>query len=209
MEIRIFNKILSINLYNAPAVKTWGILNRTPDNYFLPFFDFDGVRYEVVEEEIDFLNKNFGLGPFIVRESSSFVTEEGVKIGNYHLIGFSKLTLPEYQEILKYSRCDPGFKAGFKLEPERAWVLRIGEKFDLKTNQPVKPFSKLIKYYYFPTKRILNKGMFKFFEILDGVKFNKKGLKFDDVEEVNLIYYQGSGKKNKEVVLWQEEDCTQ
>jgi hypothetical protein len=195
MKIRLFNKIVLIAVVDAPGMETYGVLNRTSDGYYVPFFDFDGVRLDVVEEAASWLDKNFELGPLIVRKSSSFFTDDGTEIGSYHLIGFSKLTLPEFENILSKIWCDRGFKAGYKLEPERAWVLRVAEKVDLKTGEIVKPFCTFVKLYNFKTCRILNAGLLKFFQTLD--KFKVNGCKLDDLDDFYLIHYWGKSKQKE------------
>jgi len=200
MNVKICNKILSINIYDAPSIETWGVLNRTVDGYYLPFFDFDGVRLDVVREAAHWLNINFKLGPMLIRKSSSFLTKEGVEIGSYHLIGFSKLTLPKFEHILSRVWCDKGFKMGFRLEPERAWVLRVASKIDLETKKIIKPFCTFADFCQFKTSKILNSGVFNFFQKLDKFKVRNK-YKMDNLDELYLIRYWGKEKlKKKELI---------
>ena len=197
MDFRLpFNRVVKLNVYELPTAETFGILNRTADNFFVPFFDYDNVNREVVDEEIDFFEKNFRLGPALVRKTSSFITDSKTEIGSYHLVYFCKLTLPEYVELLKVSRCDSGFKAGFRLEPERAWVHRIGLKIDIKTGLIVKPATRFECFRYFKTRRLLNRGMFQFYSSLeDNGKMKSGGLKFDDVNNIFFIYYTCKDKR--------------
>ena len=187
-------KIVSLNLYDAPSLFSWGILNRTEDGYFCPFFDYDGVNISVVREEVEFLQKNYDIGPLMVRKSSSFVSKSGVTVGSWHLIGFCKLTLPEYEDILKHSRCDRGFKAGFKLEPERAWVLRIGKKIDLKSNKVITSSTKFRCMYHAKTGRELNLAMFKFWKSINNTQLVMPRYYWDKSSNVNLIMYSGKEK---------------
>ena len=140
----------------------------------------------------------------MVRKTSSFISESKVEIGSYHIIGFCKLTLPEWRQMLEYSRCDWGFKQGFRLEPERAWVLRIGGKIDLKTREIKKPSTSLVKVFPFPTKRQLSLPYFKFFHSLGGAGAITQGFNFDSLGAVHLIHYSGrKGKhKKREPYIW-------
>ena len=204
MKFNLFGRVYSFASHPAPHMKTWGILNRTQDNFFLPFFDFDWVNSEVIAQEVDFLGKNFNIGPLMVRESTEGVkTETGEYISSFHLIGFKKLTLPEYRDILAHSRCDWGYKSGFRLEPERAWVLRVGEK-EFK-NGTTSQGSKFLRFYYGNLKgSILYEPLLRFFEVYDETKYTYarrmyKGSWWNDSGEVNVIQYEGGKKKLKAV----------
>lgn len=190
---------VDIGIMNRPYYKTWGLLNRTPDNYYLPFFDYDHVNMSVIEDEVDYLQTNFDVGPLLVRESSpSYKTETGETIGSYHLFGFSKFTLPEFRTILEHSRSDWGFKQGFKWEPERAWVLRVGSRTD--PNGKVIAGTKYSKLYMSKTKRTLYRPLVTFFSLYDDSIDYSSLLKFRckwDTKNT-LIYqikYEGSKKR--------------
>src|SRR3990167_226896 len=198
MELNVGKKIVTLNVYDAPSLFSWGILNRTDDNYFCPFFDYDGVNVSVVKEEADFLQKNYDIGPLMLRKSSSFVSKSGVTVGSWHLVGFSKLTLPEYEDVLRHSRCDRGFKAGFKLEPERAWVLRIGKKIDLKSSRVFAPSTKFSHMFHAKTGRELSRAMFKFWRSINNTQLVVPAYRWDKSSNVNLIMYSGKEKVLKE-----------
>jgi len=175
-----------IKIYRLPQTVTWGITNRTRDNYFVLFLDYDKVEYNVVLEDIDFLQKNFDVGTVITRVSSlqNYKEEE---VGNYHVIGFTKFTFPEVREMIKLTRCDSHFKSGYVYQ-QRAWVLRIGEKIDFDGNV-VKRCSFLRDIIPAKTSRTANLAMITFFEKLDKIKLLKYFERVDGISEMEVISY--------------------
>jgi len=192
MKFKLFNKLVILRnpilIKKLPTLATLGLTNKTTDNYFLPFFDYDEVEYKVVLEDVDFLQKNFDIGSVIINVSSEEKELSGELVGNYHVIGFTKFTFPEIREIINLSRCHSYFKQGWKFQ-QRCWVLRILEKTDFKSNLDVKPkvrFKTLVKS---KTNRVANLGMILFFEKLFGLKLKHLFDKVDDQEEVEIISY--------------------
>lgn len=186
MNLKIGNRLLIIALKRLPTAVTAGITNHTKDNYFLPFFDYDEVEYDVVLEDVDFFQKNFDVGTVVVTASSEEKELSGKLVGNYHVIGFTKFTFPEILQIIRLSRCDWKFKKGYKFQ-QRCWVLRVLEKTDYKSGKDVKPAVKLKEVIASNTKRQANFAMINFINKLFNLKLRFSN--HDSVEEVELINY--------------------
>jgi len=177
-----------VKVVRLPEVTTVGITNRTEDGYFVLFLDYDKVEYNVVRDDIDFLQKNYDIGTVITRITSSYNYKGDVEVGNYHVVAFTKFTFPEIKEMLRLTRCDDHFKVAYRYQ-QRCWVLRIGEKIDENGNI-VKPFTLLREIVPFKTKRVANRGFIEFFEKLDGVQLKKYfGKNIDNYTKIELIHY--------------------
>ena len=59
MRFKLFSRLIvftsPVKIYRLPTLLTVGITNRTEDNYFVLFLDYDNVEYSVVREDVDFL----------------------------------------------------------------------------------------------------------------------------------------------------------
>ena len=195
MRFKLFSRLIvftsPVKIYRLPTLLTVGITNRTEDNYFVLFLDYDNVEYSVVREDVDFLQKNFDVGTVITRVSSLVQSNwdeyNEKEVGNYHVIGFTKFTFPEIKELISLTRCDSHFKKGYKYQ-QRCWVLRIGEKFNEK-GETIKPFTVLREVIKSSTRKEANLGFIRFFEKLDGIKLSNYFKKQDKNLNVELIRY--------------------
>jgi hypothetical protein len=167
MDIRLGKRLLQINFFALPDLDTWGITNRTQDNMFLYFADYDKVELDVVREDIRLLQQHFGLGTAMIRRSSRFYSKDparrGLTVGNYHAIGFTKLTLPELQDMHRYVRCDQKFKRAGSFAQHRSWVLRIGPKIYQKSGKIKKPGTVLVDILPARSDKESSLGMIRFF----------------------------------------------
>lgn len=199
MKFKLFNKLVvlrnPIKLYSLPTQQTIGITNRTEDNYFVLFLDYDTVEYDVVREDVDFLQKNFDIGTVITR-----VTQEKLnnivdkEVGSYHVIGFTKFTFPEIREMINLTRCDSHFKTGYKYQ-SRCWVLRIAEKFNLETQQIEQKSTKLKEVLVSKTNKVANSGLLTLFEKLDKTNLKKHFNKRDKFYKIEFIHYLTQRKR--------------
>ena len=191
MKIKFKNKTIVIRspfvVYKYPTMVSYGLTNRTSDNYFMVFLDYDLVEDKVVLEDVNFLQKNFNLGNALIRISSKeYVKEKGCLVGSFHVFFFTKLLFPEVKEIISLTRCDSHFKYGYKYQ-QRCWVLRIGEK--LENNTIKKPFTKFYKFIPHKTMRVSSKGLIKFFSLIDSKNYKKKFKKIDNLNNIEIINY--------------------
>ena len=188
MEIRLpFRYLLVIKLVKLPTLATVGVTNRTEDGYFVVFLDYDEVERKVVEEDIDFLQKNYDLGSCLLLESSVDYTKETTDVGNYHVIFFTKHKFPEVREIINLTRCDEHFKRGWMYQG-RCWVLRIADKINGK-KEVVKPKPKLLKVEEASTNKEASSAFITFFEKLYKTKLHHLFSKVDNTTKVELIDY--------------------
>ncbi|MEM5784735.1 MAG: hypothetical protein QXF15_03300 [Candidatus Aenigmatarchaeota archaeon] len=149
--------------YNAKIV-TVGIMNKTENNYYVLFLDYDNVEKYVVENDIDFLQKNYNLGSCVLLKSSNSIYKpDGKEVGNYHVFFFTECKLEEIKEMLKNTCCDDKFKSGYIYE-HRAWVLRIYKKISLKNKKTIKYIPRLYEIFYDKTNRVADRGFLMFFK---------------------------------------------
>lgn len=194
MKLDIFGKRLIVRsplkVYNNPTLGAIGITNHTKDNYFMPFFDYDNVAWKVVQDDIEFFQKNYDIGTVEVRQSSNFKAYGLGEIGKYHVIGFTKFTFPEMLNLISLSRCDPKYKKR-EMYPDRVWVLRLGWKVDLKSGMPTKPATKHLKLIEAPTDRQASLGAINYVQLLNKKVYGAKSIvlreKFKSVDDINHI----------------------
>lgn len=199
MKFKLFNKLIVLRnpilLYSLPTQQTVGITNRTEDGYFVLFLDYDNVEYDVVKEDVDFLQKNFNIGTVITRVTreklNNIVDKE---VGNYHVIGFTKFTFPQIREMINLTRCDSHFKVGYKYQ-SRCWVLRIAEKFNIETQEIEQKSTELKEILVSKTNKVANSGLLRFFELLDKVHLTKHFPRRDRYYEVEFIHYLTQHKR--------------
>jgi hypothetical protein len=172
-----------------PSTFTLGLTNRTEDNYFVPFLDYDKVEEQVIYDDIDFLQKNFDLGTALVIVSSDREQEmpSGRIIGNYHIIFFTKLTFPECREVIDLSRCDYKFKKGWRFQ-QRAWVLRVLGKKGIDGLEK-KPRTRVLRIVKAPTTRVANRALIILIEKLHNLRMVNYFKKVDKTISASIIEY--------------------
>jgi len=175
-----------------PSQSTMGITNKTKNGYYLLFIDYDNVKKNIVFEDSEFFQKHFGLGTSLIVKTSENLENHGV-YGNYHLIFFDKLTFPDIMKFLTYARCDYAYRNGWKWH-NRSWVLRIGEKRDLKNGIMTKPSPSFVALNYAKTNNVSSKAHILFYNVLLNIKI--KIPKKNDNTKVNDIQFitYGSSK---------------
>ena len=190
IKLPFVNKALIFNMQikKLPTQQTLGITNHTEDNYFLPFIDYDDVEYDVVEQDVKFLQTNYKIGTAVISVSSEEKMLSGKLVGHYHVIAFTKFTFPEIREMLKLVRCDDKFRYGWRFQ-QRAWVLRLLEKTDIKTGKTIKPMVKLKKILVSKTNRIANKPMVELIEKFYNINLKQYFKKFDSCQNLEIITY--------------------
>lgn len=195
MEIKIrlgkYSLRLSAFLYRKPNKSVFGYTNRTPDNQYVLFLDYDNYELEWLGQEIQSLSSAWGLNHFLVFQSS----EKG-----YHLVCLQKLKSQEFMAILKDSDCDTAFRNVPRYSSYRSWVLRIGNKGDTPapkyinfylTNLTDKKDYKYSNAHLLLLKRshLINQKQYKTIR----TQLSKTG-KFDKNTKVGLIKYKTGSK---------------
>lgn len=116
--------IFSVGILNRKMVWTKGCTNKTIDLRFIPFFDYDNMRLSYVKEELKVLQEQFDLGDLPIFKSSK---------NSYQAVGFSKLSLNEFQNVLMHSSCDYAYIQFPKYLPfAKSYVLRQFSKGNTK-----------------------------------------------------------------------------
>jgi len=111
-------KYKAVYVFNRPQTVR-GFTNATEDNMGILFLDFDGVDYEVVLEDMTFLQRRFKLPPSYV-----FMTKKN----NYHVINLRKFPNGDIPKLLRWTRCDYNYINSPSLHKYRSYVLRLSGK---------------------------------------------------------------------------------
>ncbi len=197
MRMRIGQRLISLRnpflVMRVPTTITWGLTNRTPDNRFVVFLDFDTVEYNTVLEEISMLQRNFNAGTALVR-TTHLKNYKEQEVGSYHVFFFTKFSFPAVERLISLTRCDSAFKFCWKYNQQRVWVLRIGEKVSEK-GEIKRPYS-LLKEVVVQKKngrqRSSYNALIGFFEKLDNIRLKQYFTRLDKSKEVETIRYTAS-----------------
>ncbi|MAG61814.1 hypothetical protein CMI43_03295 [Candidatus Pacearchaeota archaeon] len=175
-SIDIDNKtyILNFSIINRKVDWTRGTSNKTKDNFFVPYFDYDRMKKSYVEEELKILQEQFQLGNILLFESSK---------NNYQAVGFSKLTLREFQEVLMHSSCDFAFIKFPKYLPyAKYYVLR-------QFSKGLTPKPKYLKTLKYCSDREQSYAHWKYFSILYPDTAINKLTNSDGLEYITIVDY--------------------
>lgn len=187
MNIKLpFNRLLIVKspivvLTKIPKYSVYGITNRTDDNNYLLFLDYDNVEDTIVYQDIKMLQSKFNLGTCIIRLSNKrYIKSNKAFVASFHVIFFSKLPFKSMLEIMKYTRCDENFKkANFQ---QRCKVLRLSQK-----GAKVSPvFYQLIKA---KSNYKCSKEHAQLFEQLDNTQITKYVNNLEYKGDIELINY--------------------
>lgn len=187
MNIKLpFNRLLIIKtpkviFTKMPKYSVYGLTNRTDDNMYLLFADYDNVEDTIVYQDIQMLQSKFELGTCLIRSSNQKYTKSDKSIvGSFHLIFFAKLPYKTMLDIIQYLRCDENFKkANFQ---QRCKVLRLSQKGVKVSPQ----FYQLVKA---KTELQSSKAHIEFFEKIDNTPIIKYIDNLDSSEEIEIINY--------------------
>lgn len=108
-------------LYRDRTDRTAGTLNRTLDNHFVFYADYDRIAYPFLVMEANYLQREFNLSDFHLFYCKDH--KEG-----WHAMTLDKLLFWECFDVLKHSSCDSNYKHGCFYTPARCWTLRLLEK---------------------------------------------------------------------------------
>ena len=166
--------ILNFSIINRKTAWTRGSSNKTKDNYFVPYFDYDRMKQSYVEEELKILQEQFELGDLLLFKSSE---------NNFQAVGFGKMTLHEFQEVLMHSSCDYAFIKFPKYLPyAKYYILRQFAKGN--TQKPL-----YIKTLKGNTDRQQSYAHLKYFKILyPDAKINQS-TNSDGLEYITIVDY--------------------
>jgi hypothetical protein len=178
-----------MKMYDKPQLYTIGVTNRTLDNRFLVFGDYDSANLKAVEDDAEMLQRRYGVGPVLVALSSvPNFNAYGDMYGNFHLIAFRKFDFDEAKKIISKLRCDEHFKDGWKYQG-RCWVLRVKEKKKIKNNETMKPAVSFVSLLFKKPKGVCSAAHMSFYSRLLGFQF-PGNVKSDRETGLELITYQ-------------------
>ena len=166
-----------------------GMTNVTEDRMFVPFFDYDRTELNVVIEDARYLQSRFDLGTMVIAVCTDRRTPVGVRIGNYHLIGFTRLELNELRDVLAASRCDAKYKEYGLTTPQRCWVLRISSKISIGTKLVHRPAMKLLRVMRDDTECEASGAHMRFISKLFDIPLMRDFKREDGFKVVGLITY--------------------
>ena len=116
----------SISFYKKPIVVS-GFSNSCYDGKFILLIDYDDIYRDIVIEEFERLQGDFGLTPAYLFTTMDSM-DCGKHRGNYHIVCLTKLGMADVHDILKETRCDVNYVDMPKRNPYKNWVLRISGK---------------------------------------------------------------------------------
>lgn len=207
---------IDFSVYNSPELKCAGINNITKDQKFILFADFDDISYDKLKDQLNFINKNYGVGHFLILTTGK---------GKYHVISFEKFLMNDLIEILQNIFCDYSYKRMDIIgKQDKGWILRISEKKDLDGNV-IKDRPQFVDFiYYGEPKRKLSRAHLELFsKLYPKLKFfiqEKLDEKFwDEFTVVELLKYPTTHQdllvkfgldnlinSKKLEIIWKDED---
>jgi len=135
LACNIFNFHILCVISRHPNVETVGMSNLCGDGRFVPFLDYDNVALYIVLDEVKRLQKEWGFGSAAILSTSSRFDVQGKEYGNWHVIGFGKMTFYEHAKMLESSSCDPNFRDVPQMSSGRYWTLRVAPKVEARQSK--------------------------------------------------------------------------
>jgi len=104
-----------------------GYSSKTEDEKHIILADYDHADKGMVIQEIKVLQDTFSLPPAYLLTTKE-KEENGVIVGNYHVVFLSKHTAREVFDMLGYLSIDDNFRDSPLRKLSKSWVLRLSEK---------------------------------------------------------------------------------
>jgi hypothetical protein len=177
----------NLMFYRDRTHRTAGTLNRTADNRFIPYFDYDRIAYEFLVQEASCLQTQFKLSDFYLFNCKDH--EDA-----WHALTLDKLLGWVCFDVIKNSFCDSKYKYGAFYTPARAWTLRLAEKGE---RDRVEYYGVIPSDYH---EREKSRAHAELVEALGGEIDWNKG-KFDKYHLTDIEVFEGiklpNGERNK------------
>ena len=109
--------------YRDRTHRTVGTINRTLDNHFVFYADYDRIAEKYLVMEANYLQKRFKLSDFHILYCKDHKDA-------WHAVTFDKMLFWECFDVIKESCCDSKYKRGCFYTPAKCWTLRLLEKGD-------------------------------------------------------------------------------
>lgn len=121
-----------------PEIPTFGIGNiadATPNLArfpHVPFIDYDTINEWIVDEELEWLTKEYPITPFYLLYTKRNYFKEGSRYeaywGNYHAVSLTKITFAEEQKLIEKTHSDYNYKRLPQYIRYKMRVLRVLKK---------------------------------------------------------------------------------
>lgn len=172
----------------TPTVRTQGITSRCIDGKHVLFFDYDGMDYYQIEDELKYLQSQYDL-------STAYVFKNDAE-DSYHAVFLDKFSLKKALEIIKNSNCDFGYKSSPLYLRKKEWVLRHSEKGEREKPKFFKKIKSNNNKHEISSahKRYLELHYFE-----DGLKMEKYK-KEDGFSKISVCDYNTGNSIHKEAV---------
>lgn len=169
-------------IYRTPNEWVQGYSSRTQAGQYVLFMDYDNLTLRDVENELNFLIKEYRLGSFYIFKLD--------RPNSFHAVCLDVNPMMHVYKILKNSSCDQAFINAILRMESREWILRLGSKGD---REPVK----FLKRVYSPNKNKISLAHKKIL-LLFGVKPHYfKGLKTDNNKKICFVKYNTANRTIK------------
>jgi hypothetical protein len=116
----------TISIYKSPQICV-GYSSKTEDGKNIILADYDHTDKNIVLEEISGLQRKYSLSPFYLFTTKEKM-ENGVLVGNYHVVCLNKFSSRKVFEILGDLSIDDNFRDSPLRKLSKSWVLRISNK---------------------------------------------------------------------------------
>ena len=176
-----------IQVFRLPTLQTFGITNKVDGKYFL-MLDYDKVDYDVVTEDVKYLQRYFNVGHALVRVSSIY-NYKSSEVGSYHVYFFYLYDFGTIRKLVNLTRCDYSFKRGYRYQA-RCFVLRIGSKATpYAIEKPSTIYKEIILQKHDGRSKVACNALINMFEKIDNIELKKHFKKIDDSKELEFIRY--------------------
>jgi hypothetical protein len=177
----------NLMFYRDRTHRTAGTLNRTLDNHFVFYADYDRLAYPFLVMEANYLQREFKLSDWHLFYCKDH--KEG-----WHAVTLDKLLFWENFDVLKESCCDSKYKFGCFYTPAKCWTLRLLEKGD---RDRVEYYGVIPSDYHEREKSRAHAELIEAF----GAKIDWDKGKFDNYHMTDIEIFEGvklpSGKTDK------------
>ena len=127
---------VSLHMVNIPEMTAIGISNITEDQQFVLFMDFDRIKKEQLDDQLDYISKTWSIDHFLVLTTGP---------NRYHVISFDKFELSKLREIMLNTLCDYSYRS-MPIKMDKGWILRMAPKLDLD-GKVVRPKPDFVEFH--------------------------------------------------------------
>lgn len=100
-----------------------GVYSLCENGQHILLLDYDNLELQQIYAEIKSLQTNFSLSTFYIFETSP---------QHYYTVCLDKISIDEYEQIMRWTNCDPNFRKGYNYNRMNSFVFRTSPKSDTK-----------------------------------------------------------------------------